>query len=131
MQQKMIEILTSKKVYFIGLGLLVLVFLIQLYFLSNQVHLFKSTNNDSQIAGSFTQYPIKLAWAVTIHKGQGQTFDKVIVDFGRGTFAFGQSYVALSRCTGLEGLVLRTPLEQRHIFTDERITEFMEKFGVK
>lgn len=86
---------------------------------------------DSQIAGSFTQYPIKLAWAVTIHKGQGQTFDKVIVDFGRGTFAFGQSYVALSRCTGLEGLVLRTPLEQRHIFTDERITEFMEKFGVK
>ena len=86
---------------------------------------------DSQIAGSFTQYPIKLAWAVTIHKGQGKTFDKVIVDFGRGTFAFGQSYVALSRCTGLDGLVLRTPLEQRHIFTDERVKEFMDKFRGK
>ncbi len=81
---------------------------------------------DSEIAGSFTQYPIKLAWAVTIHKGQGKTFDKVIVDFGRGTFASGQSYVALSRCTALEGLVLKTPLEQRHIFTDKRINDFME-----
>jgi len=81
---------------------------------------------DSEVAGSFTQYPIKLAWAVTIHKGQGKTFDKVIVDFGRGTFAFGQSYVALSRCTALDGLVLKTPLEQRHIFTDERINDFMK-----
>ena len=86
---------------------------------------------DSEEAGSFTQYPIRLAWAVTIHKGQGKTFDKVIVNFGRGTFACGQSYVALSRCTSLDGLVLRTPLEQRHIFTDERVTEFMDKFGLK
>lgn len=66
---------------------------------------------DSETVGSFTQYPIKLAWAVTIHKGQGKTFDKVIVDFGRGTFAFGQSYVALSRCTSLNGLILKTALE--------------------
>jgi len=86
---------------------------------------------DSEEAGSFTQYPIKLAWAVTIHKGQGKTFDKVIVDFGRGTFACGQSYVALSRCTSLDGLVLGTPLEQRHIFTDERIKEFMERLEKK
>ena len=86
---------------------------------------------DSKEAGSFTQYPIKLAWAVTIHKGQGKTFDKVIVDFGRGTFAFGQSYVALSRCTSLDGLVLRTPLEQGHIFVDARVKEFMEKFSDK
>lgn len=83
---------------------------------------------DSEEVGSFTQYPIKLAWAVTIHKGQGKTFDKIIVNFGRGTFAFGQSYVALSRCTSLAGLVLRTPLEQKHILTDERIKEFMERF---
>lgn len=80
---------------------------------------------DSETAGSFTQYPLKLAWAVTIHKGQGKTFEKVIVDFGRGTFASGQSYVALSRCTTLEGLILKTPLEQRHIFTDKRINDFM------
>ena len=84
---------------------------------------------DSEEIGSFTQYPIKLAWAVTIHKGQGKTFEKVIVNFGRGTFTPGQSYVALSRCTSLEGLVLRTPLEQRHIFIDERIKEFMDRFS--
>lgn len=82
---------------------------------------------DSETVGSFTQYPIKLAWAVTIHKGQGKTFEKVIVDFGRGTFASGQSYVALSRCTALKGLVLKTPLEQRHIFTDKRIDDFMNE----
>lgn len=86
---------------------------------------------DSEAAGSFTQYPLKLAWAVTIHKGQGKTFDKVIVDFGRGTFASGQSYVALSRCTSLNGLVLKTPLEQRHIFTDRRIKEFMKNVDLK
>jgi ATP-dependent exoDNAse (exonuclease V) alpha subunit len=61
--------------------------------------------------GSFTQYSLRLAWAVTIHKAQGKTFDEVVVDFGRGTFAPGQAYVALSRCTSMNGLVLRRPLE--------------------
>ena len=81
----------------------------------------------SEIVASFIQFPIKLAWAVTIHKGQGKTYEKVIIDFGLGTFAPGQAYVALSRCTSLEGLFLRTPLESHHIFTDTRINEFMQR----
>jgi ATP-dependent exoDNAse (exonuclease V) alpha subunit len=57
----------------------------------------------SEISGSFTQYPLILSWAVTIHKSQGKTFNKVIVDMGTGAFAHGQTYVALSRCTTLSG----------------------------
>ena len=53
--------------------------------------------------GAFTQYPIRLAWAVTIHKSQGKTFDRVVIDIGRGAFAHGQVYVALSRCTNFAG----------------------------
>lgn len=75
--------------------------------------------------GSFTQLPLKLAWAITIHKSQGKTFDKVIIDIGRGTFAHGQMYVALSRCRTLEGLILKTPIRPQHIIMDERIVEFM------
>lgn len=82
---------------------------------------------DSRTVGEFVQFPFRLAWAVTIHKGQGKTFDKVIVDFGRGTFAHGQAYVALSRCTSLGGLVLRAPLEERHLIVDQRVREFMER----
>jgi len=81
---------------------------------------------DSESIGTYIQYPLKLAWAVTIHKGQGKTFDKAIVDFGRRTFAHGQAYVALSRCRGIEGLVMKTPLEYRHIIVDQRVNEFME-----
>ena len=75
--------------------------------------------------GSFTQYPIRLAWAVTIHKSQGKTFDKVIVDVGRGTFASGQMYVALSRCRTLEGMVLKTKLLPHHVRVDYRIMKFL------
>jgi ATP-dependent exoDNAse (exonuclease V) alpha subunit len=82
---------------------------------------------ESEVMGSFTQYPLRLAWAVTIHKAQGKTFDEVVVDFGRGTFAPGQAYVALSRCTSMEGLVLRRPLEQRHVLTDDRIEAFLRQ----
>lgn len=77
--------------------------------------------------GSFSQYPIMLAWAVTIHKSQGKTFDRVIIDIGHGTFAHGQLYVAMSRCTTLNGIVLRKKVERRHILMDERIVEFMAK----
>lgn len=76
--------------------------------------------------GSFGQYPITLAWAVTIHKSQGKTFDRVIIDIGSGTFAHGQLYVALSRCTTLDGIVLRKRIERRHILMDPRISEFLD-----
>ncbi len=79
----------------------------------------------SKVVGYFTQYPLKLAWAVTIHKSQGQTFDKVIIDVGFGTFAHGQMYVALSRATSLEGIILKQPLNPRHILLDERVVDFM------
>jgi len=79
----------------------------------------------AETLGSFTQYPVRLAWALTIHKAQGQTFDRVVVDFGRGTFAHGQAYVALSRCRGLEGLTLRTPLQRQHLIIDPRIRDFL------
>jgi len=74
--------------------------------------------------GSFTQIPLKLAWAITIHKSQGKTFRKVIVDLGRGSFAHGQSYVALSRCTSMEGLVLRRPFRYSDVILDRQIEEF-------
>jgi ATP-dependent exoDNAse (exonuclease V) alpha subunit len=80
---------------------------------------------ESEVIGTFTQFPMRLAWALTIHKGQGKTYSHVIVDFGRGTFAHGQAYVALSRCKNLEGLVLKRPLEHNHVMVDERIVEFM------
>lgn len=80
---------------------------------------------DSKIVGSFEQYPLLLAWAVTIHKSQGKTFDRVILDIGTGTFAHGQMYVALSRCTSLDGIILKQRLEQRHIILDERVMNFV------
>ncbi len=83
---------------------------------------------ESEIIGTFVQYPIKLAWAVTIHKSQGKTFDRVVIDIGRGTFASGQVYVALSRCTRLDGIVLKKPLEKKHIFMDWRVVKFVTQF---
>jgi ATP-dependent DNA helicase PIF1 len=86
----------------------------------------KSNTVESERLGAFTQYPIKLAWAVTIHKSQGKTFDHVVLDIGRGTFAHGQIYVALSRCTSMEGLTLRQPLLPKHIWSDQRIQYFLK-----
>ncbi len=76
--------------------------------------------------GGFEQYPIKLAWAITIHKSQGLTFDRVTVDLGSGTFTHGQAYVALSRCRSLEGLTLKRPLTRRDIIFDPRIAKYHE-----
>jgi len=82
---------------------------------------------DSESIGSFTQYPLRLAWAVTIHKSQGKTFPKVILDIGNGTFAHGQLYVALSRCTDFEGLVLRRPIRKEHVILDREVVNFMNQ----
>jgi len=79
----------------------------------------------SEEVGSFRQYPVRLAFAVTIHKSQGKTFEKVIIDVGRGTFAHGQMYVALSRCTTLDGLVLKNPLKKSHVLMDWHVVKFL------
>jgi tRNA uridine 5-carbamoylmethylation protein Kti12 len=76
--------------------------------------------------GTFTQYPLKLAWAITIHKSQGLTFDKAIID-ARAAFAHGQVYVALSRCRTLEGLVLSTQVSQRGIISDPTVSGFVQE----
>lgn len=81
---------------------------------------------DSRVAGSFKQLPMKLAWAITIHKSQGKTFDKVIIDVGAGgAFCHGQIYVALSRCTTLEGIVLKSKITARDLYLDENIQRFL------
>ena len=79
----------------------------------------------SEPAGRFTQLPFRLAWAVTIHKSQGKTFDNVVIDLERGAFASGQTYVALSRCTSFEGIVLRRPVRRSSIRADWRIRRFL------
>lgn len=79
----------------------------------------------SEEVGSFRQYPVRLAFAVTIHKSQGKTFENVVIDVGHGTFAHGQMYVALSRCTTLNGIVLRQPLKKSHILMDWQVVKFL------
>ncbi|ATG50159.1 AAA family ATPase [Brachybacterium vulturis] len=78
-----------------------------------------------EVVGTFTQLPMKLAWAITIHKSQGQTLDRVMVDLTGGTFANGQLYVALSRCTSLEGLVLKRDVLPRDLKSDARVRRFL------
>ncbi|WP_411812060.1 helix-turn-helix domain-containing protein [Chryseobacterium scophthalmum] len=80
-------------------------------------------NIKEEVLGSFEQFPIKLAWAVTIHKSQGLTFDKVIIDAGK-SFTAGQVYVALSRCRTLEGIILKSKITPEVIFKDNRILKF-------
>jgi hypothetical protein len=80
---------------------------------------------EEEIVGTFTQFPIKLAWAITVHKSQGLTFEKVIADLG-AAFTSGQVYVALSRCTTFSGLVLKTKIEQKAIKTDPQVLQFAQ-----
>ncbi len=80
--------------------------------------------------GSFSQIPLRLAWAITIHKSQGLTFDKAIID-AELSFAHGQTYVALSRCKTLEGLVLKTPIQPEAIINDSRVKNFTEAASQK
>ncbi len=88
---------------------------------------FDGKNIISESIGTFTQYPFRLAWAVTIHKSQGKTFDNLIIDIGSGTFVTGQMYVALSRCTSFDGIILKVPIKTQHIRTDYRIFDFLTK----
>lgn len=81
---------------------------------------------EKTVVGSFNQYPIKLAWAVTVHKSQGKTFDKVNIDLGRRAFAHGQTYVALSRCRSLKGLHLQRAISEKDIIIDPIIKEYHE-----
>lgn len=74
--------------------------------------------------GSFTQIPLKLAWAITIHKSQGKTFSHVKIDLGHRSFAYGQTYVALSRCRTLENMVLKRPVKQSDILVDNYVVEY-------
>lgn len=83
----------------------------------------RSNSIEEKEIGSFTQFPLKLAWAITIHKSQGLTFEKAIIDAGQA-FAPGQVYVALSRCTSLEGIVLHSRITEKSLASDERIVRF-------
>ena len=79
-----------------------------------------------QVKGFFKQYPLKLAWAITVHKSQGLTFDNIYLDMGRGAFATGQTYVALSRCRTLSGVHLKRPILTSDVQCDARVQQFFE-----
>ena len=89
---------------------------------------YKISNNKiiPSVSATFIQYPLKLAWAATIHKCQGQTFEKVMIDMDYGAFAHGQTYVALSRVVSLDGLFLRKPLRGDDFIFNSAIKDFLE-----
>ena len=89
----------------------------------------KEKRIEEEELGVFMQYPIRLAWAITVHKSQGLTFSRVVVDFSGGVFAGGQAYVALSRCTSLEGIQLKKQISRGDIFVRQEIVDFATRFN--
>jgi hypothetical protein len=99
---------------------------------TNSKYVLDKDNNEikEEVQGVFSQYPVRLAWAITIHKSQGLTFDHAIID-AHLSFAHGQTYVALSRCRTLEGLVLDAPLTDHSIISDDKVDEFNREAAMK
>ena len=89
----------------------------------------KKKEIEEEVLGTFSQFPVRLAWAITVHKSQGLTFSRVVIDFTGGEFAGGQAYVALSRCTSLEGIQLKIPVNRADIFVRPEIVNFAERFN--
>ena len=89
----------------------------------------KEKKVEEKVLGSFSQIPIKPAWALTVHRSQGLTFNRVVIDFAGGAFTGGQTYVALSRCTSLEGITLLKPLSERDIIVHMAVVDFSRQFN--